>query len=82
MFFCDKAKLFLENIVFEDLANAGQKMVPFDGPNFGAVLESWNRNWFRRADPETPELRWLSARPETPQSTAVAHTKRAPVKVR
>ena len=29
-------------------------MVPFDGPNFGAVFISWNRNWFRRADPESP----------------------------
>ena len=38
--------------------NCGQmrapKMVPFDGPNFGAVFISWNRNWFRRADPESP----------------------------
>ena len=30
------------------------KMVPFDGPNFGAVFVSWNRNWFRRADHESP----------------------------
>ena len=29
-------------------------MVPFDGPNFGAVFISWNTNWFRRADPESP----------------------------
>ena len=29
-------------------------MVPFDGPNLGAVFISWNRNWFRRADPESP----------------------------
>ena len=29
-------------------------MVPFDGPNLGAVFISWNRNRFRRADPESP----------------------------
>ena len=29
-------------------------MVPFDGPNFGAVFISWNINWFRRADLESP----------------------------
>ena len=34
--------------------NAELKMVPFDEPYFGAVFKSWNRNWFRRTDPESP----------------------------